>query len=266
MTPFGERLLNGSRFLFWSLVPCLLAGAAVVTFPVDYDDGFQLAAVLACDVVALLLVLSLWPYQRIAGVRRLLMGSVAVLYTYYLATAWLPGWVPDKGEPSSRWLATAGFFVIGWPTWVYAFLGRFRLVPEPLLIDENEPLLLAAYEDARTALPRLREAFATCPETTLVRFPFRTDADTLEHLWGELLELRAAELRVRVATQPIEHEAELTEHTFPLSDLEDWEVEFPDGTLEGGWTTRAMVALAERESLPVPREIERRLLRYRRSA
>ena len=283
MPVFGETLFNRSKFFFWSLSPFLLGGAAAVTFPVDYRDVKHAAAVVLCDFVAIFLVLSLWPYHVIPGVRRMLMGTVALASAVYLTDAWFPGFVSEKGEPYRRLPASLGFLIIGLPCLKYAALGRFRLAPEPIEIAADEPLMLEAYKKARSSIHRLRSGFAAHPQLTMVRVAFTTDQpfdeeveetgdeDTaepleefiVEHLWGQLVELTEREARLEVVTPPYFHSEPIDELTVPIDEIEDWEVEFDDGTVDGGFTTRAMHAYAVRESLNVPRGVVIRLKRYR---
>ncbi|MEM7307500.1 MAG: hypothetical protein AAF682_12555 [Planctomycetota bacterium] len=264
---FGERLFGGSPFLFWALAPALLVGAAVITLPPDYADGFALAAVLFCDAAALLLLLALWPYHRVPGARRLLTGLVFAAALHQLGEAWVPAWVPSKGTPPARLGATLGFLAVGLPCLTYALFGRFRRGPAAVEVPSDDPLLHAAYRDARQTLPRLRELFPARCEAALVHFPFATDTGAVENLWGLLLELGDAAARVRVLTPPFTHEGTPPEEwTVALDELLDWEAELPDGTVAGGYGTRALCAYAERESLPIPWAVRRRLRRYRDAA
>ena len=272
MSAFGTALFGRSKFLFWTLAPCLLLGALVVTFPADYEDSHHLAAVLLCDATAALLILSLWPYHLVPGVRRALTGLIAGAYALYTADAWFPGLLPPKGDPSDRLKASMGFVIIGLPCLKHAISGRFRLDPEPIEIDEQDPLMQTAVAEARAALPRLRRGFAECPHSTLVRFAFVTDAThasgeaLIEHLWGDLLELTATEARIEIVTQPHFHSEFVDELRLPVDAIEDWEVGYPDGTLDGGFTTRALVEYARRESLAIPRHVQKQLALYRTRA
>ncbi|MFT5048690.1 MAG: hypothetical protein ACI8QZ_000077 [Chlamydiales bacterium] len=269
MSTFGETLFGRSKFIFWSLAPCLILGMLAITFPLESGNGVRLTTILACDVLALLLIACLWPYHRVPVVRRLLMGSVGLLYALYLLAGWMPELMPrppQPGQPVNIWLASAGFLVIGVPCIKYALLGRFHLIPEPILLDPDEPLLLDAFERARASLPRLREAFRACPESTGLRFAFETDMQTTEHLWGAVVSMSETHAMVDIMTRPIEHEGPIEQQSIPLAEIQDWEAEFSDGALEGGFTTRAMCTYAAREGLPVPRYITKRVQLYRNAA
>jgi hypothetical protein len=68
-----------------------------------------------------------------------------------------------------------------------------------------------------------------------------------EYLWGEALERRAECVHVRVLTPPAFHlEGAPDTLDVPVAELRDWEIELEDGSLEGGFMTRASVAVAER--------------------
>lgn len=137
MGVFGAVLFGRSKPLFWVLGPLLLGGLATVTFPLNIEDGFHLAAVLVCDLAGLFLLLCLWPYHEIPGVQRLLTATVAVAFTYYVLDAWFPGLFPRKGSPASVGMASAGFLTIGVPCWKYVLLGRFTSAPPPTAKHER---------------------------------------------------------------------------------------------------------------------------------
>jgi hypothetical protein len=197
-------------------------------------------------------------------VRRALAALVAAAYAVYVAAALLPG---GSAHPVP---ALLGFFVIGRPSLLYALLGRFHLRLEPLAIDPDDPLMTRAVELARASHPRMRELCAR-GLATLVHFPFDSRpaegdggderSETVrENLWGEVLELSAASARVRVVTPPHFHCEPVDVLDVPIAKLLDWEIELEDGSIEGGFATRAMAAVSEREGLDVPPWIAKRLV------
>lgn len=269
MTVFGDELFRRTPFKFWTLAPALVLGMSVILMPGGPWDEEHVGAVILCEAAGVLLLFSLWPYHRLPFVRRALAGLVAATYLVYAFDALWPQVFDWRGS-SNPVLALAGLIVIGAPCTLYALLGRFRWRPAPLAIDPDEPLLLRASDQARARIPRLFELWPDAAEAH-VRFPFESQpADEeegieplVEHLWGKVLTLAPRSVSVRVLTPPVYGTLEQETLELPLANVSDWEVELRDGSLEGGFTTRAMVAWAEREGQDVPVEITRRLPRYR---
>ncbi len=82
----------------------------------------------------------------------------------------------------------------------------------------------------------------------MVRFCFETDTGTVEHLWGDLLEIDDEQATVYLRTPPVDHNVELDRTmTIKRDQINDWQLEFRDGTLRGGYTNRAMFKIYERE-------------------
>jgi hypothetical protein len=271
VTVFGEELFRRTRFKFWALSPCVVFGMAAILSPGGPGDGPHLASVLLCEAAGLLLLLSLWPYHRIPYVRRTLAGLVALAYVVYALDALWPELFGVGRGSSNPGLALAGFLVIGLPCTVYLVRGRFRWRMHPVAIDPDDPLLAAASAEARARLPRLFEVWPGAAATR-VRFSFEVDAaredleeegPLVEHLWGEVLALEPGTVRVRVLTPPLQGGLDLETLDVSLNHVSDWEVEHRDGSLEGNFTTRALVAVAERDGWEVPAEVLRRLRRQR---
>jgi uncharacterized protein YegJ (DUF2314 family) len=51
--------------------------------------------------------------------------------------------------------------------------------------------------------------------------------------------------------------------TVPVSDVTDWQIEFRDGTLRGGFTNRAMYKIFERQEGHMPARFLEQLKRFK---
>jgi uncharacterized protein YegJ (DUF2314 family) len=98
----------------------------------------------------------------------------------------------------------------------------------------------------------------------MVKFRFKTDQGANENLWADLLSLSSTEAEVYVRTPPVEHEGQM-ERTLkvPIDDIVDWQVEFRDGTLAGGFSNRAMFKIFEREEGYMHPEFKEHIGRFR---
>lgn len=130
-------------------------------------------------------------------------------------------------------------------------------------LAERDPAMLGARSLAREQLPLLRELFALSPEDTAVKFPFRTDAGQVEHVWGMLMALTADTFTARVMTPPTSQESAFEPvQTRPLAELEDWQVEQRDGRMRGGFGLQVTFAVVRRELGRLPRGLAEHEKRY----
>jgi uncharacterized protein YegJ (DUF2314 family) len=144
-----------------------------------------------------------------------------------------------------------------------------RLFPGPLYLgapafDNDDPLILAAVEEARRTLPFLRKVFPDHRQDTMVRYAFLSDSGTVEYLWGDLLELSETTAKVFTRTPPISHKGPF-ERTLvvPVEELSDWQIEYHDGSLRGGFTNQAMFKVYEREEGRPHPQMREQMARFR---
>jgi hypothetical protein len=123
-------------------------------------------------------------------------------------------------------------------------------------IDIDSPMWAEAVAKAHASVPALRELFAAKVGPIGVKYPLATTSGETEHVWGELLGIDQTTFRATLETPMLAGSpATLGPYELPLSALEDWQVALPDGTIRGGYTTQAEIALARRAGRPIPRHI-----------
>lgn len=150
-----------------------------------------------------------------------------------------------------------GLLVAGWMRWRSP-----RPDFAPLMTDPDDPLMLEALARAREGMARFLEQMETSTDDAVVKLRFVSNSDQVEHLWAEVLErLGPRELGVRLVTPPVTHSGQLDRlYRCDVDDIEDWQFRAADGTIEGGFTQRAMFAIARRDGVRLPddlRKIER---------
>jgi|SRR5688572_24881095 len=123
-------------------------------------------------------------------------------------------------------------------------------------IDTSQPAWIDAVARARAAVPVLRELFAAREAPVDVKYALQNSAGDTEHVWGELLELADDEFCANLRT-PLLRGRLVSSPPFrlPLSALEDWQAELPDGRIRGGFTTQLEIALARRDGRHIPDHI-----------
>jgi hypothetical protein len=260
MSIFGSTTFGGSRFIFWATAPFILLLMASAVYAREFDTTGKMIVFTLIEGLGGLLLLSLWPYHQIEGARRLLCGLVALAYATMLGqAAWLQYRAGDI-KAGALFAAGLGFWFIGIPCIRYVVTGRFTSGPDPIEIPPGEPLMLDAYEKARATVVRLRDLHRQYPEETLIHFSLKTIDEEREHVWGEVVEIDGGKAIARLASDPVGPHGRIPDLIeVPLCELEDWAVHLPDGSVEGGFTTIAMVAYAKREGLAYPRELEESL-------
>lgn len=133
-----------------------------------------------------------------------------------------------------------------------------RFVVDPFLylgavsVDPGDPVMREATAAARDTFPKFLEIYPDHVADSMVRFEFETDTGHVERLWGDLRRIDEREAVVYLRTPPHSHEGELEpEMTIARDAIDDWQVEFRDGTLRGGYTNRALFKIYEREIGPI---------------
>jgi len=226
-----------------------------------------LATVAAIDAGFILLLLALWDPNRFLWAGRAVATMIFLAYLGYLGWAVFSS-THDSEKPGRRFRnsvvpAVGGFILIGWPALMFALFGRFSLRPtiddSITPIANDDPLWVAALQKARDTLPLLRELHLKHKGEIAVKFPFRTDKGETEHLWGRLLDLRDRDMWLTVLTPPVAHEGIGPEHVkVPVTDLEDWQLDLPDGKIRGGFSTKAQMQIYRRDRRVLPPQIRDR--------
>jgi uncharacterized protein YegJ (DUF2314 family) len=115
-------------------------------------------------------------------------------------------------------------------------------------VSSDDPLMLEAVETGKSTFSKFMEIYSDHKSDSTVRFRFETDTGAIENLWGDLLEIDDNTATVYLRTPPIHHNGELERKmTIERDQINDWQVEFPDGTLRGGYSNRAVFKIYERE-------------------
>ncbi|MCA9736888.1 MAG: hypothetical protein R3E98_17180 [Gemmatimonadota bacterium] len=131
-----------------------------------------------------------------------------------------------------------------------------RREPPGAFEDMTSPPWSDAIAKARGSVPTLRELFPAHRGRIAVKFPLQTSRGELEHVWGELLELGQDSFVAGLDTPPRRGKpVGRPPYTLALSELEDWQLEMPDGAIRGGYTTRLDLERARERGQAIPDHI-----------
>ena len=141
--------------------------------------------------------------------------------------------------------------------WFALRSGSSRVTPIP----PDDPLWVQAIERARASAETMKQLHEAGHEVW-VKFPLTVADGTTEHVWGRLVTVQGTSLRCTIETPPVGGSGP-SDGMFEtdVRAFEDWQVVLPDGSIRGGYTTRAQARIAEREGHPVPRHVREMLSR-----
>lgn len=128
---------------------------------------------------------------------------------------------------------------------------------QPLPTSPDDPLLLDALSKAKASLDDFKRLLGEPRQHALVKVRFVSSSNQVEHLWAEVLELVSeTELGVRLVTPPVTHSGQLDRlWRCTFDDIEDWQIRDATGRVHGGFSQRAMFAIARRDGVKLPREL-----------
>jgi len=127
----------------------------------------------------------------------------------------------------------------------------------PLPTSPDDPLLQDALSKAQASLDDFKKLLREPRQDALVKIRFVSSSNQVEHLWAEVLESPdETELGVRLVTPPVTHSGHLDRlWRCTFDDIEDWQVRDAAGRLHGGFSQRAMFAIARRDGVKLPRKL-----------
>jgi uncharacterized protein YegJ (DUF2314 family) len=166
-----------------------------------------------------------------------------------------------------HWGIKVGAIIVGailvhivWEQFIYNPFLYLGAMP----VANDDPLMLEAVANGKSTFLKFLEIYPDHKTDSMVRFRFETDTGAVENLWGDLLEINDEQTTVYLRTPPIDHNGELDRTmTIDRDQINDWQVEFRDGTLRGGYTNRAMFKIYEREDGSIHRKLMVHFCRFK---
>ena len=153
-------------------------------------------------------------------------------------------------------------FVIVHVVWERVFFNPFvHLGAMPIANDD--PLMLNALERARETWKDFLEIYPQHRQDSIVKFKMQNTDGEYENLWGDLLDLHGENASVYLRTPPVgEMDIDDRNLTVPIENIVDWQIEFTDGSLRGGFTQQAAFKIYAREEGHMPPQFQEQLARY----
>ncbi|WOB06882.1 DUF2314 domain-containing protein [Piscinibacter gummiphilus] len=154
-------------------------------------------------------------------------------------------------------LVIAGVGSVVVAVWLFARWRSPRPEYPPLETDPNDPLMLDALAKATATTAQFLSLARQYNENAVVKLRFVSNTNQVEHLWAEVLEvLSDKELGVRLVTPPVSHRGQLDRlYRCDIYDVEDWQVTDSQREIHGGFSQRAMFAIARRDGIKLPEKL-----------
>jgi hypothetical protein len=137
MSEFGRVAFGNSRFVRWTVTPCVLFMAVVALVPLDEWTVQRAVVTVSIELLCIGMLVGYWLPARIGRWGfRVVAGTIFLAYSGYLVDELLftetPLRVTGRRSDSSPLNALLGYALIGVPALWYTLLGRFTLrAPRP---------------------------------------------------------------------------------------------------------------------------------------
>ena len=165
-------------------------------------------------------------------------------------------------------IVNPGYFILAataLAAWGFSRWSSPRPEFPPIPTSPDDPLMREAFDQARASIQEFVALLRAPHRDALVKLQFVSNSNQVEHLWAEVLGPPAEEtIEVRLVTPPVTHTGRLDRRrTCAMADVEDWQVRDAAGVIHGGFTQRAMYAIARRDGIPLPAKLLKYEDRYR---
>jgi uncharacterized protein YegJ (DUF2314 family) len=147
--------------------------------------------------------------------------------------------------------------VVGVGVWLYVRWRSPRPEFPPLNTAPDDPLMVEAAAKAKASIRDFVALLQAPYENALVKLYFVSSSQRVEHLWAEVQGVVSdTELDVLLVTPPVTHSGPLERrYICKIADIEDWQVRDRAGKIHGGFTQRAMFAIARRDGVRLPKKL-----------
>lgn len=132
----------------------------------------------------------------------------------------------------------------------------------PIGVDKDDPRMLEAYKTAKESIGDFIELYQVKPKDAQVKVPFLTSSGETEFLWAAVQRIDNGMVEVFLLTPPVTHSGKVDRNrTYKLDDLVDWAV-VSNGKIKGGYTMRAMFAIAKERLGKLPEALQKEEQKY----
>ena len=187
-------------------------------------------------------------------------GLVAILVGAGLLVAgvgqhWLDPGKPFRIGPLIRGLVLGGLFLSFGRKWLFNLIA-LDVCP----VDPGNPEIADATRRAQATLPRLWDYLAENHYECFIKFPMRTEAGQLEHIWGVAHSRTEAGVVVSLANDPVDAPEDAAQRrVIPTKDIEDWQVMISESEIRGGYSVGALGRIAKSKGYRFSRADQKRL-------
>lgn len=147
--------------------------------------------------------------------------------------------------------------------WLWKWLRGPRPVFPPLVINDDDPLMLEAVRKAQGSLETFRALYLQPHKGARLKVPFITSSGARELLWSDVKRLGERDADVVYLTPPVTHTGRVDRtQTHALAEAVDWQIELGNGNFRGGFTMLVMFIRGREQWGSLPAELEAEERRY----
>lgn len=126
---------------------------------------------------------------------------------------------------------------VGWSWMRHQGKGIEQVTPPDLKCPELD----RAAETARATLPAFIAEVEKGIDGAFIKFPLHTPGGLLEHIWAYVHFHREGQFNVTLANDPIDRQQSADgRRNVPATEVEDWQIMHPDGTIRGAYSVIAL--------------------------
>jgi uncharacterized protein YegJ (DUF2314 family) len=150
--------------------------------------------------------------------------------------------------------------VLIWFGWKWLHDGGPKI--EATLIEDDAPEMHEATQAARDTLPFFIEQVMAGAAEASIKFPFVTDTDETEHVWGEVQAYADHRFYVEMISEPVTQEAPFDRQCVVAeADVEDWMFVQSDGRIKGYFSMIGAARYLRRTGGKITRAMQEQLAR-----
>lgn len=163
---------------------------------------------------------------------------------------------------TDRW----SYLMIGFGGLVAALFGLGRLfpsVPPAMLVAPDEPLMSAAYDNARRDYRRFKRGLEEGRREAFVKYKLNIEPEEHEFVWALAHSIDKGSVIASLVSEPVADVDVPPERTrIPESEVLDWMLVDQEGRIEGGYSEIAMAKIYKRDTGYVPYAVRQHLKNF----
>ena len=138
--------------------------------------------------------------------------------------------------------------VVGWQWMRYKGKGIEDVIPPDFKCSELDASMRKAKETIADFIAEIEKGI----DGAFIKFPLQTQRGLTEHIWAYVHFHKDGQFNVSLANEPMDENARSDgRQNVPISEVEDWQIMSPDGSIRGAYSLVALFEYWERQGKPL---------------